>query len=67
MPLLEHLKVLKAAMPNAQRQEQETEHRLPIFKNLKTIGKKSNSFNQGIFQNLSFCVPYIDPKNDPTP
>ncbi len=63
MSLIEHMRVLKAAMPNASKQLQETNHKLTIYKGLKST--KSNPFNHGIFQNLSFCVPFVDPENDP--
>lgn len=48
------MKLLKAAIPVVQNKTQ-ADSQLPIFKKLKTMG---NMGNTGIFQNLSFCLPF---------
>lgn len=63
MALKEHLKVLRVAMPVRQKSP-ERQSRLPIFKDVKNLAKK-NIINDGIFSNMSFCIPMLDPENDP--
>jgi hypothetical protein len=63
MPLLEHLKALKAAIPVPQK-EVEVESKLQIFKIIKILAKKESN-RDGLFFNESFCFPLLDPPNDP--
>lgn len=64
MSLLEHLKVLRVAIPVKQK-ELDHNSQLPIFRRLKDIARSKEMNNASIFQKHSFCVPLLDLEHDP--
>ena len=65
MSLTEHLKMLRTAIPTKQRDTESNS--LPIFRKLKDMQKNKENKNAGIFEKHSFCIPLLDPQNDPSP
>jgi hypothetical protein len=54
--ILDHMKLLKAAIPVKQNKVEVTSQ-LPVFKQIKNMSKKLVK-NSGIFENDSFCLPF---------
>lgn len=65
MPLLQHLKILKTAIPIPQKQIN-IDSKMSIFKKIKKLAANMSNINKdGMFFNESFCFPLLDPENDP--